>query len=137
MPRKAKRLPGHPGRPDLEQGQPIRTPTGVQYGEVSKLRQAQQAAPLASAPPPPKPDFSKIVAAAQAMPFPSQSLGAPTERPHEPITAGVPVGAGPGPEVLARPTGAPTAAAMFARLAQATGDPAMAALAAQASQQGA
>jgi len=38
------------------------------------------------------------IQAAQRM-APPQSLYAPTQRPGEPITAGMPMGAGPGPEV--------------------------------------
>lgn len=46
-----------------------------------------------------------IAEAAARRPAPSPAaslvpLDAPTQRPHEPVTAGAPIGAGPGPEVL-------------------------------------
>lgn len=73
------RGPGTPDIPKQEfQGQP--------YGAATQQAQAQQVAPVAAPP----------------MPAPG-SLGAfnrPTERPDEPITAGLPSGPGPGPEVL-------------------------------------
>lgn len=38
-------------------------------------------------------------------PAPVVPLGAPTDRPTEPVTAGAPVGPGPGIEAVAPPTG--------------------------------
>lgn len=72
--------------------------TGGQYGEGKALQETQQAAPMAAAV---KPRISgaSAVSAMQNMP-PITPLTAPTERPDEPITAGMPFGAGPGPEAL-------------------------------------
>jgi hypothetical protein len=42
----------------------------------------------------------QVQAAAQAAQPPVTELYAPTERPNEPITSGVAVGPGPGPEVM-------------------------------------
>lgn len=84
---------GRPGakytnRTDLAQGprtapaQPVRT-TDQGYGTQVAQARAQAAMPL--------PDFSKM------------ALDRPTERPQEPVTAGAPMGPGPGPEVLGMP----------------------------------
>ena len=51
---------------------------------------------------------------------PPTSLYAPTQRPTEPITAGLPIGAGPGPEVIR--TG-DRVARTFRLMADVTGDP--------------
>lgn len=54
---------------------------GAQYGEQAAFQEAQQAAPMASM-------------------APLTPLDAPSGRPSEPVTAGSPMGAGPGPEAL-------------------------------------
>jgi hypothetical protein len=56
-----------------------------QYGERAAAENAQRAVPLPAMPAPGDP---------------SVALGAPTQRPDEPVTAGLPFGPGPGPEVL-------------------------------------
>lgn len=56
-----------------------------QYGDGVRLEQMQQQTPD---------------------PAPPQDLMRPSERPDEPVTAGVPMGAGPGPEAIA-PAGIP------------------------------
>lgn len=64
--------------------QPVRTGPSQQYGQSAELERAQEAVPL--------PDLE-----------PGQlDFQRPTERPDEPITAGLPFGAGPGPEALGR-----------------------------------
>lgn len=63
--------------------QPIRVATGQAYGQAGAQRAALQALPLPQA------------AAPQPIP-----LDAPTQRPGEPITHGLPIGPGAGPEVL-------------------------------------
>lgn len=84
--------------------QPVRTPTGLPYGEANQLEQAQRAAPLAGAPPAaaapnpqPQGGLAQALEAARGMAMPLTNLRSPTERPNEPVTAGLPVGAGPGP----------------------------------------
>ena len=56
------------------------------YGEQKAFGEIQAGAPMAKAERPPMPQVTPI--------------GAPTERPDEPVTAGAPVGPGPGMEAL-------------------------------------
>ena len=87
MPRKGRggSRSGTPGRAysnrtDLNE-QPVRTAPSAEYGSRVASERQQQAAPLPQVP----------------RPVP---LMAPSQRPGEPVTAGLPMGAGPGPEVL-------------------------------------
>lgn len=86
--------------------QAIQRLANAAYGEQKNFQQIQQGAPMASglqphAGPPP----SAFRAAAQAGGGPATvPFGAPTQRPGEPVTAGAPRGAGPGPEALNLPT---------------------------------
>ncbi|SRR6266540_1496421 len=81
--------------------QPVRDLPNPDYGEQQTFRAAQQAAPMATAPGPQArpqdmvsaPDLSHVV-----------GLGAPTQRPGEPVTAGADSGAGPGSDVLGLPS---------------------------------
>lgn len=66
--------------------QPTRELPDAKYGEAKEFREAQQGAPMAEEQRQPL-----------TMPIP---FGAPTQKPDEPVTAGVPVGEGPGPEAL-------------------------------------
>jgi hypothetical protein len=68
--------------------QPTMELPNAKYGEAQAFREAQQAAPVSGG----MPDLSGIV------PF-----GAPTQRPEEPLTAGMPFGPGGGPSVPAQP----------------------------------
>jgi len=76
---------------------------------------------------PPSPDqvraqqYQAALAAAQQMSGRAGILTNPTRRPQEPVTAGLRVGAGPGPEVLAFRQGNPTGNTLR-QLAAATGD---------------
>lgn len=103
MPRGGKRQ-GAPGkayaqRTDMNQNrQPIRVAAGQAYGERQAQEQAQRAVPLPAAPPVQVPPPSPAPGPAPG------SFGAfnrPTERPDEPLTAGMPMGPGPGPEAVA------------------------------------
>jgi hypothetical protein len=92
MPRGGRRT-GAPGqsytnRTDLNQ--PVRTVPGQTYGQAGQQAAAQQAIPLpqSAGPPPPGPGL----------------LAAPSNRPGEPVTAGLPIGPGPGPEAVGMPT---------------------------------
>lgn len=88
--------------------QPIRTPTGLPYGQAQALTQMQQAAPLPAAPNLP----------------PATPIHAPSERPSEPITAGVDRGPGPGSEVLTQRPGQTSGSPLIQALSQAAaGDP--------------
>lgn len=92
-------------RTDLNGAQlPADAPRGLPYGDRAKLIAAQRQVPMGSpgsaggvasgAVPPPQPGG----------PTPGQvvpgGFTGPTARPGEPVTAGLPLGAGPGPEVL-------------------------------------
>lgn len=73
--------------------QPTRVTKGKEYGKRQAAEQSQAAMPL--------PDMSRI-----PKPGSVPSLTAPTERPNEPVTAGIPIGAGPGPSSLSVPAAA-------------------------------
>lgn len=76
--------------------QAIRDLPNAKYGENTAFRAAQQAAPMsggmapAGGAPMMGPDLSGIV-----------PMGAPSQRPSEPITAGMPFGPGPGSSTMA------------------------------------
>lgn len=96
-------------RTDRNSVQPAREMTGGAYGENKALMETQTASPMSASP---------------AMPMPSMQLGGPTSRPNEPVTAGAPIGAGPGPEVLPTAPQAPDETATFLRqLAALNADP--------------
>lgn len=74
-----------------------KAPTGLPYGEHKQLVDAQHAVPL--------PNVGAAPAAggvlpAQGTPPALGDFTRPTERPTEPVTAGLSVGPGPGPEAL-------------------------------------
>lgn len=73
----SQRTDGRPGE------QPMRDLPNAKYGEAAQFTDVQAGAPMAGG----------------ASPVPSAvPLGAPTQRPDEPVTAGNPLGAGPGPQ---------------------------------------
>lgn len=130
MPRKAPRAraPYNTGQPNGSAGGTIEqmVATGQPYGEAQRQTEQLRAAPLevdgaaaaaavASSPPP-----QAMLDAAQSFQLPNTSLTAPTERPNEPITAGLPLGAGPGPEAVTAPS--PTKRVLDI-IAEQTGDP--------------
>ncbi len=120
MPRGGKRY-GTPGKA-YQNRSDLRVPNmqapSPQYGVRAQQQAAQRAVPIAApatdVPPPPTAPTGGGAGAAGtggggALPvLPGQvtPLDAPTERPNEPVTAGVPLGPGPGPEALG-PLGAP------------------------------
>lgn len=92
MPRGGTRqgVPGatYTNRSDLnESRQPVRAATGQPYGERKQQVEAQRVNPLPQQASPP-----------QVVP-----IDAPSQRPDEPVTAGLPFGPGPGPEALGVP----------------------------------
>lgn len=96
-------VPGKPynNRADLNQKPRIpqtMSATG-QYGEAAQLNRATQAVPLQ---PPPGPPQQQPQMAPRTRPMPTP-IDAPSARPNEPVTAGAPVGMGPGPEALNLP----------------------------------
>src|SRR4249919_3859914 len=79
--------------------QPVSDLPNAKYGENAAYREAQQGAPMSQTPGQATPggmgmmpDLSGIV-----------PLGAPTQRPNEPLTAGLPGGPGAGPSAPAIP----------------------------------
>jgi hypothetical protein len=88
----SKRTDGGPGK------QPVRAPSGGQYGDRQDLQQLQQAAPVAASP-------GGDVGAPEAAPVDANVIGfgQPTQQPDTPVTAGAVSGAGPGPEALGLP----------------------------------
>lgn len=83
---------------------PIQTPPSTQYGQAAASRRSQAVVPLApqAAAPPANPAPAPSTGAGPA-PVPPGGFGdplRPTDRPDEPVTAGLPMGPGPGPEAL-------------------------------------
>lgn len=89
----------------------IQNATGGTYGQRAELMDIASGAPM--------PQTAAVPQAqAPARPMsniPSVGIFEPTQRPDEPITAGLPVGEGPGPEVLQTPVTAPDQLAVLAR----------------------
>lgn len=99
------RRTGTPGtaysnRSDLNERRPlpVQAAGGQAYGERAAQERAQRIVPLAAPPAAAAPAPSGGGGPAGLVPTP---LDAPTARPGEPVTAGAPLGPGPGPEVLA------------------------------------
>jgi len=77
--------------------QPARYISGMPYGQGQEMMTQQQSAPMAG--PNPTEASSPLGAAMPSV----TPLTAPTERPNEPLTAGMDFGAGPGSEALNLP----------------------------------
>lgn len=77
--------------------QPVRSPGGMAYGENQDFVDIQSAAPMAANRPPQT--QGQRAASQPGAPLPTP-LGAPTQRPDEPVTSGNPRGPGVGPEAL-------------------------------------
>ena len=76
-------------------------PPSENYGDRKALQEIIAGAPTARTPDVRGLPTGQVQAAAQAAPqAPITELYAPTQRPDEPITSGVAVGPGPGPEVM-------------------------------------
>lgn len=90
--------------------------TGGAYGENKAVNEMQAAAPMAAAA---KPQISGAGArqAVSGM-APITPLTAPTERPDEPLTAGMPFGAGAGPRPFGAKTQAEPLSATLSKLIQ-------------------
>lgn len=91
-------------RTDGGPGQPIREMTGGDYGDSTDLRNIQASAPMAASGVPQTQGQRVAPTPPTAMPTP---LGAPTERPDEPVTAGNDMGPGAGSGVLTFPPNRP------------------------------
>jgi hypothetical protein len=82
----------YPNRSDLRGGKmPKMAATGQTYGEAGKQMASQSAVPMAAPPTENIPQFQ---------PGQVTDLTGVSQRPNEPISAGMPFGAGPGPEVF-------------------------------------
>jgi hypothetical protein len=80
--------------------QPARAPTGLPYGEHQALMQQQASVPLPNS----TDRLQSGIDAAQASPLgPGDHLAQPTAIPQEPVTAGLPIGPGPGTEAVPAP----------------------------------
>lgn len=114
MPRRARATRQlQPNRADLTRPTSSTVPNQT-YGEAAQQRAAQQAIPMGQPPiaggtapppspsgPPQQPQLQDVLAAAQAHNGPGdRPFTRPTERPNEPVTSGLPMGPGPGPESL-------------------------------------
>jgi len=77
--------------------QPARYISGMPYGQGQETMTQQQSAPMAG------PNQAEASSPLDAMMAPVTPLTAPTERPNEPLTAGMDFGAGPGSEALNLP----------------------------------
>lgn len=103
MPRGGKRTgrPGHanPQRTDLNTALPATAVPARQYGDRTAQLAAQRAIPMAAPPTAPGP---ALAAPAPTAPPPGSfgDILRPTEHPDEPVTAGAPLGPGPGPEAI-------------------------------------
>ena len=76
-------------------------PASQNYGDRKAMQEQIAGAPTARTPDVRGLPTGQVQAAAQAAPqAPVTELFAPTSRPDEPITSGVAVGPGPGPEVM-------------------------------------
>lgn len=107
MPRGGKRTgtPGvaHAQRTDLNGPQPVKTAPGQAYGAAQQQREAQNVIPISGTQvAPAQPPGAPAAAGPPSLPVQPGSLGwtDPSARPDEPVTAGLPMGAGGGPEML-------------------------------------
>jgi len=79
--------------------QPAKAMTGGQYGENKDMQELQTSAPMAASP-----TFAATPSMGRTVSAPTGQqivpLDAPTQRPNEPVTTGIDVGAGPGSEVM-------------------------------------
>lgn len=114
-------------------GQPVRAPTGLPYGENQQLRQAQAVSPLPQQPGPPSTPVppGQAIQAAKQFQMPQMDVMAPSARPMEPVTAGL-----PGSPVNAPPPSTGTVSGLLAKMAAATGSGALSSLAQRAQQAG-
>lgn len=99
----------YPNRTDLNApaSEPISAVPDQQYGKATQQLNAQRAVPIGT---PPGPQAASLPAAAltTGSPLPAVQPGSlpflhPTQRPDEPVTAGLPFGPGPGPQSMASP----------------------------------
>ena len=103
--------------------QPIRVAQDQPYGEAGQQRDSERVVPLPASPTAAPTDITptlRMLTPSRGVPAPgSLPFLGPTDRPNEPVTAGLPFGAGAGPEAMGIPSlVAPPAASTFKGLAQ-------------------
>lgn len=146
----------YPNRTDIQQMKslPARAAPGQTYGKAQQQLQAQKIVPMApprlalptpvspSGPagpaPAPSPGAGPLLSPGAA-PGAAGDLHRPSERPQEPVTAGAPIGAGPGPEAIPQGPTSPTntnLSRMLAQIAQSSGSQAVNQLAQRAAAAG-
>lgn len=86
-------------RTDGGPGQKVMVPDGLPYGDRQALMAQESTAAMSQADNVPTLSIPAPESGAMAA-GPSVPFDAPTQRPNEPVTAGVNIGAGPGSEVL-------------------------------------
>lgn len=117
-------------RTDLQQRQPVRTAPGQTYGVATQQAQSQSQMPLLAGGPNATPAVQQPATQGSPGGAPPQlgagplpgglgPLHSPTDRPGEPVTHGLPTGAGGGPEVLTPPNPLVKAAAVLNNLGSA------------------
>jgi hypothetical protein len=95
-------------RTDGGPAQSISTVPDQPYGAQTQQKAEQRTAPMAGTAPLPTPaPVSQPSPEASLPPYQGGAFNAPSARPGEPVTAGAPMGPGPGPEVLSAPVAAP------------------------------
>lgn len=102
---RGKPQPGKPYGNRTDYQQPVQVVSGQQYGQRQALANAQRTIPLPNniALPPAPAAAAAPQAPGPPPPVPPGGFGAfdrESERPLEPVTTGLPFGAGPGPEAL-------------------------------------
>lgn len=134
-------------RTDLNQGHslPVKVAPHQTYGAVTAQTQAQRAIPMAAPPlslpagpanlPSPGAPGPSLPGAPAVTPGAFGDIHRRTERPTEPVTAGSPLGAGPGPEAIPRGPSNPVntnLSQMLSEIAQSSGSTAVQQLAQRA-----
>ena len=123
-------------QPGSNQQLPASAPTGMPYGERKATMDAQQQVPMGTGSTQPPPMAPADGAGLPPLDFGSiPDINAESEFPDEPITTGLPVGPGLGPEALVRPS-AGRVANTLGMIADLTGDEQLIALAQAARMQG-
>lgn len=80
--------------------QPMTAPTGMDYGDHKALLQQEATAPMPQDSAPATPSIPAAPQGVGPAPYTGPGLTDPSQRPDEPITHGVDIGAGGGPEVM-------------------------------------
>lgn len=123
-------------RTDLNK-QPVRVAPSAQYGQGAAQEASQKIVPLANTAGAPAAGGAPAPSQQPPGPLPGDhgAFNRPTDMPQQPVTAGMPFGAGPGPEALGM-VQRPKVSQTIAQLASMSNDPELLALAQRAQAQG-